>query len=77
MFKKPTSTTRPTTWTRARTHRPILETLRPLDPPPNSTLTYSDQGGYPYAPYNVEEDRLEDINYNRYSLSADSSPPPV
>ena len=34
----------------------------------NSTLTYSDQGGYPYAPYNVEEDRLEDINYNRYSL---------
>lgn len=34
----------------------------------NSTLSYSDQGGYPYAPYNVEKNRLEDINYNRYSL---------
>lgn len=34
----------------------------------NTTLAYSDQGGYPYAPYDVENDKVEEINYNRYSL---------
>ncbi len=33
----------------------------------NSMLDYSDQGGYPYAVYDVEADKLGDINYNRYS----------
>ena len=32
-----------------------------------SHFTYSDQGGYPYAPVNVETNTLQDINYNRYS----------
>ncbi|MCR5077730.1 MAG: TonB-dependent receptor [Prevotella sp.] len=34
----------------------------------NSTLTYSDQGGYPYAPYDVKKDELQSISYNRRSL---------
>ncbi len=34
----------------------------------NSTLTYSDQGGYPYAPYDVKANRLGEISYNHYSL---------
>lgn len=33
----------------------------------NSTLTYSDQGGYPYAPYDVANKVLSPISYNRYS----------
>ena len=32
-----------------------------------SNFAYSDQGGYPYAPVNVETNTLEDINYNRFS----------
>lgn len=32
-----------------------------------SNFTYSDQGGYPYAPVDVETNTLQDINYNRYS----------
>ena len=33
----------------------------------NSTLDYSDQGGYPYSTYNVETKQVAPINYNRYS----------
>lgn len=33
----------------------------------NSMLDYSDQGGYPYAVYDVDADKLADIDYNRYS----------
>ena len=33
----------------------------------NSQFTYSDQGGYPYAPVDVATNTLQDIKYNRYS----------
>lgn len=33
-----------------------------------SSLSYSDQGGYPYAPYDTEKDVLAEISYNRYSV---------
>ena len=32
-----------------------------------SNFTYSDQGGYPYAPVDVETNTLQPISYNRYS----------
>lgn len=32
-----------------------------------SNFTYSDQGGYPYAPVDTETNTLQDIKYNRYS----------
>ena len=32
-----------------------------------SNFAYSDQGGYPYAPVDVETNTLKDINYNRFS----------
>ena len=32
-----------------------------------SNFTYSDQGGYPYAPVDTETNKLQDISYNRYS----------
>lgn len=32
-----------------------------------STFAYSDQGGYPYAPYDVTTGKVADVNYNRYS----------
>mgnify|MGYP000897364741 FL=1 len=33
----------------------------------NSTLTYSEQNGYPYAPYDIVKDELLPISYNRNS----------
>ena len=33
----------------------------------NSTLTYSEQNGYPYAPYDIVKDELLPIRYNRNS----------
>lgn len=33
----------------------------------NSTLEYSDQGGFPYAPYDMETNELQSVSYNRYS----------
>lgn len=33
----------------------------------NSTLTYSEQNGYPYAPYDIVKDELLSISYNRNS----------
>ena len=33
----------------------------------NSTLTYSEQNGYPYAPYDIVKDEVLPINYNRNS----------
>ena len=32
-----------------------------------SHFTYSDQGGYPYAPVDAQTNTLQDISYNRYS----------
>ncbi len=32
-----------------------------------SSFDYSDQGGYPYAPYDLETGELEEVNYNEYS----------
>ena len=32
-----------------------------------SNFAYSDQGGYPYAPVDVETNTLKNINYNRFS----------
>lgn len=33
----------------------------------NSTLSYSDQGGYPYSLYDVKANKVEPVSYNRYS----------
>lgn len=33
----------------------------------NSTLAYSDEGGYPYAPFNIETQLSDPISYNRPS----------
>ena len=43
--------------------RPITNWLLHL----NSTLTYSEQNGYPYAPYDIVKDELLPISYNRNS----------
>ncbi|MCI6670953.1 MAG: TonB-dependent receptor [Prevotella sp.] len=33
----------------------------------NTSLAYSDQGGYPYAPYDLQSRQAQPISYNRYS----------
>lgn len=33
----------------------------------SSNFSYSDQGGYPYAPVDAQTNTLQDISYNRYS----------